>query len=182
MTNFVKMLYLYLKTHQKTGLKYLGQTIRNPFTYKGSGKRWTNHLKVHGNDVSTEILKECHSREELKKWGLYYSQLWNIVDNSEFANCTMEEGTGGLTFKPEDRLGEKNPMYGKKNPCSTKKRLDIIKTKNEKVLDKMKEAVLMLNNGYSTVETWKKLDLSRTTVIRLNNRTHGFFDLFPELK
>lgn len=174
-------IYLYVKTHQKTGLKYLGQTIRNPFTYKGSGKRWVNHLKVHGNDIKTEILKKCQSKEELKEWGLYYSKLWNVVESQEFANCANEEGTGGPTVNPEERLGKKNPMYGRKNPCSSKKKLDIIKTKNEKDLKKMKQAVEMLSQGYSTVQTWKKLNLSRTTVIRLNNRSHGFFEIFPEL-
>ena len=49
------MYYLYVKTHNVTGLKYLGQTKRNPITYKGSGKRWNNHLNVHGNNVTTEI-------------------------------------------------------------------------------------------------------------------------------
>jgi len=30
-------IYLYKKTHNVTGLQYLGKTTRNPFTYKGSG-------------------------------------------------------------------------------------------------------------------------------------------------
>ena len=48
--------YLYLKTHNITGLKYLGQTKQDPFIYKGSGKEWRAHLKLFGNLVSTEIL------------------------------------------------------------------------------------------------------------------------------
>ena len=50
------MIYLYLKTHNLTGLKYLGKTIKDPYEYSGSGIVWTRHLKSHGNDVTTEIL------------------------------------------------------------------------------------------------------------------------------
>ena len=47
-------IYLYVKTHSKTGLKYLGQTSSNdPRMY------WKSHLKKHGLDYTTEILKEC---------------------------------------------------------------------------------------------------------------------------
>lgn len=31
------MYKLYLKTHNKTGMKYLGQTKQDPFEYRGSG-------------------------------------------------------------------------------------------------------------------------------------------------
>lgn len=93
------MIYLYLKTHNKTGLKYLGKTKNSPFSYKGSGKRWTNHLKKHGNDVTTEILKECLTNEEVKYWGLIYSSKWNIVDNVNFANLKEESGDGGAVYR-----------------------------------------------------------------------------------
>ena len=43
------MYYLYVKTHKVTGLKYLGQTSKDPFKYNGSGTRWTNHIKKYGN-------------------------------------------------------------------------------------------------------------------------------------
>ena len=49
------MFYLYLKTHNKTGLKYLGYTKNDPMKYKGSGKYWSNHIKIHGNDVLSLI-------------------------------------------------------------------------------------------------------------------------------
>jgi hypothetical protein len=94
-------IYLYVKTHNKTGLKYLGKTVRkNPHKYKGSGEYWTNHIIKHGYEVTTEIIKECSSEEELKFWGLYYSELWNIVEerNSEgkkvWANQIPESGSG----------------------------------------------------------------------------------------
>lgn len=87
--------YLYLKIHNKTGLKYLGQTIQNPFKYEGSGTYWTRHLKKHGNDVSTQILETFDSQELLKIAGNYYSNLWNIDDSDEWANLMPETGSLG---------------------------------------------------------------------------------------
>jgi len=88
-------IYLYLKTHNKTGLKYLGKTVQDPTKYKGSGKRWNNHIKKHGYDVTTEILFESVDASEIKDKGVYYSNLWNIVESNEFANLKIEEGDGG---------------------------------------------------------------------------------------
>jgi hypothetical protein len=58
--------YLYLKTHVKTNLKYLGQTTQNPFVYKGSGVYWTAHLKIHGNYIKTEILYKSDLLSDIK--------------------------------------------------------------------------------------------------------------------
>lgn len=89
--------YLYVKTHNETGLKYLGKTKNpNPYKYPGSGKRWTYHLKKHGYNVDTVILKECASNEEVREWGLYYSKLWNVVEDTNWANIKPENGDGGI--------------------------------------------------------------------------------------
>jgi hypothetical protein len=90
-------IYLYKKTHNITGLKYLGKTTQNPFTYTGSGKYWKSHLKKHGKYITTEIIKECETNSEIKYWGLYYSSLWNIVNSDEWANLRPEDGDGGAT-------------------------------------------------------------------------------------
>lgn len=88
-------IYLYVKTHRKTGLKYLGKTGQDPYKYRGSGTVWKRHLKVHGNEVDTEILKECHTHEEIKYWGIHYSKLWNVTDSNSWANIIPESGEGG---------------------------------------------------------------------------------------
>ena len=110
-------IYLYVKTHNVTGLKYLGKTTStDPHKYKGSGDYWKNHIKIHGYDVTTTILRECQTNEEVKDWGLYYSNLWNIVNACDehgrkvWANFKPESGDGGSTkgrkFKRfEDREG-----------------------------------------------------------------------------
>lgn len=95
--------YLYIKTHNKTGLKYLGKTTSsNPHTYPGSGTKWRRHLDKHGYDYTTEILKECQTKEEVKEWGLYYSNLWNVVDDNSWANLRPETGDGGDTSMCEN--------------------------------------------------------------------------------
>jgi hypothetical protein len=90
-------IYLYKKTHKDTGLQYLGKTIaKNPYVYPGSGIYWTRHLETHGNNVETEILRECSTEEELKFWGQYYSKLWNVVESKDWANLIEEAGPGGF--------------------------------------------------------------------------------------
>lgn len=86
--------YLYVKTHKITGLKYLGQTKQDPFKYSGSGKYWKLHLAKHGTDHTTEILKECRTKDDLRNYGSHYSNLWNIVDSEEWANLMPELGDG----------------------------------------------------------------------------------------
>jgi len=99
-------IYLLKKTHTKTGLMYLCKTVQNPFKYKGSGKDWRPHLRQYGNDHYTEIIQECHSKEEFKYWGRYYSLLWNIVNaqddfgNKIWANQKIEGGDGGSRPNP----------------------------------------------------------------------------------
>ena len=87
-------IYLYLKTHQVTGLKYLGKTKKDPYKYKGSGVEWKKHLRVYGNDVATEVIRECATDEELSKWGKYYSVIFDVVNSPEFLNRIPETGIG----------------------------------------------------------------------------------------
>lgn len=89
--------YLYIKTHNKTGLKYLGKTIEDPFVYKGSGKRWKNHIKKHGYDVTTEIVGTFSCLKELKSFALQLSKDLDIVNSREWANLILESGEGGDT-------------------------------------------------------------------------------------
>jgi hypothetical protein len=117
------IIYLYVKTHKITGLKYLGKTKNpNPSKYSGSGKRWINHLKKHGYDIETEILKECYSNDELKEWGIYYSNLWNIVNDPNWANIKPETGNGGLhTEETKNKI--KLSHIGKLHSPETKEKM-----------------------------------------------------------
>lgn len=89
------MFYLYVKTHNKTGLKYLGKTNRVDYhLYPGSGVRWKRHLNKHGYDYTTTVLLETDDKEELKEIGLFFSKLFNIVKSKEWANFQDEKGDG----------------------------------------------------------------------------------------
>ena len=101
--------YLMVKTHRKTGLKYLCQTVsKDPFKYLGSGTYWKAHRKVHGDDIHTEVISICYSKEELRENGIFYSELWDVVNavdesgRKTWANLRPEEGDGGWG-------GEQNP-------------------------------------------------------------------------
>ena len=129
-------IYLYKKTHLDTGLKYLGITIaKDPYTYPGSGVYWTCHLEVHGNNVETEILRECETEEELKAWGQYYSKLWNVVESKEWANLIEEAGSGGLWSKES------------KEKLSQSKKQALAKLSSKEKTDRIK-------NSCSSPESW----------------------------
>ncbi len=91
----MKKYFLYVKTHNTTGLKYLGYTTRDPETYSGSGTYWKRHLKVHGRNLTTEIIGTYSSHQELKEAGVYYSQLFGVETSEEWANLKTEQGQGG---------------------------------------------------------------------------------------
>jgi hypothetical protein len=126
------MYYLYIKTHNVTGLKYLGYTSRSDYhTYLGSGLYWRRHLAYHGHDYSTSILLATDSKQSIKVTGGFYSNLYNIVESKEWANLKPEDGMGGTHIVTEEQKlkqskkmkgrygGEKNPMYGKRRKDTT---------------------------------------------------------------
>lgn len=97
-------IYLYVKTHNVTGLKYLGKTeSKDPHKYPGSGTYWKSHLKKHGKDYRTDIIKECQTKDEFAYWGLFYSNLWNVVESSEWANLKEETGDAHGKLSSESR-------------------------------------------------------------------------------
>ena len=100
------MIYLYLKKHKTANKFYLGKTEQDPMKYQGSGLYWQRLLKKHGNDVETVVLRECENNEEVREWGMYYSKLWNIVENDLFANLTIEYGSGGPVWEGRNHSEE----------------------------------------------------------------------------
>lgn len=103
--------YLYIKTHLKTGLKYLGQTTKDPFKYQGSGKYWKRHIKIHGYDVSTQILLATEDANELKETGLFFSKLFDVVRSKQWANL-MEESGNGISPEFSSELQKKRIKEG----------------------------------------------------------------------
>jgi hypothetical protein len=89
-------IYLYIKTHNDTGLKYFGKTTKkDPHKYTGSGKYWRKHLKKHGPNYSTEIVATFDDEESCKEFALNFSKENDIVDSPNWANLQEENGLDG---------------------------------------------------------------------------------------
>jgi len=135
-------IYLYVKTHNQTGLKYLGKTTESdPHPYPGSGVYWTQHLKQHGKDFSTQILLETEDPEEIKTVGQYYSKLWNVVDSDEWANLQPEEGQGFVSgsYHHSKRPGYINPAKTKENRERARQRMLAMGDKHVSKTQKFKD-------------------------------------------
>lgn len=134
------MYYLYVKTHLKTGLKYLGFTKQNPYTYKGSGKYWKRHIKKYGYDIWTNIIFQSEIEYEIKQNGLYFSELWNIVESKEWANLKPEQGDGGFYFTKEELSNfSKNKWI---NPITREKIINgLIKASNNPEIKKLRSSI-----------------------------------------
>ena len=89
------MISLYVKTHNKTGLNYLGKTTKDPLKYKGSGKWWKRHIEKHGNDVTTIVVSQFECEDECNNFALILSRDLNIVDSERWANLIVENGKDG---------------------------------------------------------------------------------------
>jgi len=81
----------------------------------------------------------------------------------------------------ECKKGKNNPMYGKKIPCSEKRRLAVIRGKNKDKILLYKEFLTAIKTE-SRSSAYKRLGISKGIACRLANGSHGIFDAFPELK
>ena len=159
------MYYLCIKTHNKTGLKYLCQTQKkNPHKYLGSGTRWLNHLRTHGNSISTEVVGKFRSKKNMIEAGRKLSKKYNVVKSRQWANLRIEEGDGGDTSKFIDYKSMK-PM-----PTGLWKRPDLTKYNQERLnpnkdkklsLSTRKKMSLAQKGLKKSEEHKKKLSLSK---------------------
>jgi hypothetical protein len=103
--------YLYIKQHSITGLKYFGKTIKDPYTYNGSGKHWTNHIKKHGKEhIKTLWVSEPYTDTSIVEVALKFSAENDIVNSKKWANLMPENGLDGGSEK-----GRKHKPH---KPCS----------------------------------------------------------------
>lgn len=118
MSTFVPT-WLYVKVHNTTGLKYLGKTTQDPYSYDGSGQHWKLHLKKHGRNVTTVWAHKYNSQDLLKEEALFFSRVYDVVNSKEWANKIVEDGaTGGKTYDrtPEHNAAMSAATKGKKKP------------------------------------------------------------------
>jgi hypothetical protein len=98
----IMMYYLMIKEIEQTGMKYLckRKVYDDPndhIKYKGSGKLWNRILKAHPEYTLRTTVLGTYDNQDLKKYGLYYSNLYDVVNSSEWANLMPEAGDGGKT-------------------------------------------------------------------------------------
>jgi hypothetical protein len=170
---------LYIITHNKTGLKYFGKTIRW-FTvedlqkyYRGSGTRWNNHLNKHGKDITFEIFGIFSLNENdddyVKPIALNFSKEHDITNpESNWANIVEEDGVSGRSEKgriwtEEHRKNHKESMknithksmLGKKQSDFQKERASETH-KNKIVSEETKIKISISKKGKKMSEEAKK--------------------------
>lgn len=98
-------IYLLIKEHNVTGLKYLckheAKSFKDCIRYCGSGTYWKRHIKKHGKDLKTTCLFVSENKNDFSKYALLKSLEFDIVKSKEWANLTEERGQGGRIYPPE---------------------------------------------------------------------------------
>lgn len=163
---------LMVKIHRQTGLMYLCQTTRSDYiSYSGSGVYWKRHLKIHGNNVYTIVLKYCDTKEEIKKWGAHYSEMWKVVDaidqngNKIWANLKPEEGQGQSSETA--KIINNRPETRAKNSASHKilQNDPIQKEKNSRLVKIALAKPEVKNKQINTaIESWKNEEVRKKRI------------------
>ena len=171
------MIYLYVKTHLITGLKYLGKTKKEPFSYNGSGLDWQKHLKIHGLYIKTDILMICKTNQEINYYGRYFSNLYRIttaVDdygNRIWANRIIETGGGGeLNEESKSKLRQK--LKGKKKSPRTEEHSRNLGM-SQRGKKKPRTEIHQENLTNSIKENWKTNNERRKQVSELGKSNTG---------
>nr|NDG06052.1 hypothetical protein [Oxalobacteraceae bacterium] len=121
----------------------------DPHSYPGSGKVWRRHIEKHGYDVTTEILLKTDDPEELRDVGMYYSNLWNIVESKEFANLIPEMGDGGaMPWHKESRQKLSKTNTGRKHTDKARKNFSDAQQKQAAHLSKNMKEYLSIPENY----------------------------------
>ncbi len=142
------VVYLYVKQHSITGLKYFGKTIkRDPIKYQGSGTRWTNHIKKHGkSSVQTLNVWSFSVIEEATEFALKFSADNNIVNSDDWANQIPENALNhGIPHTAETRKRISESNKGKQQSAEHKRKLSAARkglSRSDETRQKMRDAQL----------------------------------------
>lgn len=156
------MIHLYVKTHNKTGLKYFGKTTKeDPYEYVGSGKYWKSHLKMHGNDVSTEIIGTFFTEVECEQFAMKFSKKNDIVNSRYWANLIYENGLDGapkgnkLSLSTKQKISD--ALIGKSSP---KSKYNMKESKNDRSerSKRISKNTIWINNGIESKRSTTILD------------------------
>ena len=149
---------IYIKTHNITGLKYFGKTTqKNVEKYKGSGKYWKRHIKKHGYNCRTKVIRKFDDIEDCRWFCIKFSIINNIVESKDWANLIRENGLDG--WLAGVKRGERSEEVKRKISKSKMGH----KPSNESKR-KMSEAMMGMKNtlGYKhTEETRRNMSLAK---------------------
>jgi len=133
---------LYIKTHNKTGLKYFGKTVKDINKYQGSGKYWLRHIKKHGYDVTTKLYAEFNINDcNITDVSLDFSEENDIVKSKEWANLIFENGLDGGAVRTGMRNSKEHNLAISK--ANSRKHSDEHKRKNSE----SKKGLIPWNKG-----------------------------------
>ncbi len=135
--------YLYVKTHNVTGLKYLGYTKRDVYQYSGSGIDWQSHLEEFGYDFNTTVLLQTEDKKEINATGRFFSELWDVANSSGWANKIPETGGGSGQFH-----GRKHTIESREKMKASQKLAAVGRTPGQACI----EAARLSNQGPKTDE------------------------------
>jgi len=199
--------YLMIKRHKLTGLMYFCKTTeKNYEKYKGSGRYWKSHLRIHGRLVETVWHQLFENKDELTEFALFFSEFYDIVNakdkfgNKIWANEIPEDGLQGgqnkglsgpgVTFygrkhsSESKKLmtfpGEKNGMYGRKHSAeSIQKMKDHRPDQSGGKNPCAKKCHVPLGNFECIADAAKAMNLSEPTIRkRLNSTDEKYQDYY----
>lgn len=142
-------IYLYIKRHAKTGLKYFGKTIQNPYEYQGSGVYWNRHLDIHGREhIQTVRIWSFDNQQECTNFALSFSKKHNIVKSKDWANLMEENGiSGGAVENNYFKIYNLQPKSSNwKHSQSVKKSGKIISQNSYSKESKIKRSTTLLSH------------------------------------
>ena len=142
----------------------------------GSGVDWVVHLNENGIDVTTQIISECNSKQELNQLGRYYSNFYKIttaVDNYGnriWANRIPETGGGSCSAETAEKISKK--LRGIKKPLRTPEHI-------EKIASKLRGSLKPRSDSHqqaltaSVKQNWKNNDNRRTKTAEVGRANKG---------
>ena len=170
------IIYLYVKQHTVTGLKYFGKTQKvDPFSYYGSGLYWMSHLKKHGKFIRTLEIFGFDNQELCSEFALKFSEDNDIVNSKEWANLQPENGRDGVpagrprSQKTKDKISKANK--GKRRSQEIRDKISIVLTGRRFSNDLNKKPVTLEGRTFSShAEAAEFYNVTPETIARWRKR------------
>ena len=156
--NFHKIIYIKKCNH--CNLKYLGITKQDINKYKGSGKRWLNHIKYHNSKITTFIIKSFLNKNECIDFCMWFSKINNIIDSDKWANFINENGLDGKPVGSicSEETKKKNMLWDVTDRVHPLEIPPSKSTKKSNIDEALKfYRILYTNRNTSTVEQWREV-------------------------